>query len=216
MSTMRRAALFDLDGTLFDSLGLWTDIDRRFFAARGIPFPADFFDCIAGLSFKQIAVYTKSRFNLPETPEALMEEWTQMCAAAYENDIQLKPGAERVLKQIKAAGTQMAVVTTLARAQFEPALRRLGVYGLFDAFLVTGEVALSKADGRIYLSTAAALGVQSCDCVVFEDVYEGIQGAKAAGMHVCLVYDVHNINRIEASRQLCDEYIDNWNSYSWS
>ena len=73
-----KAAIFDLDGTLLDSMGVWDQVDIDFLAKRGIEVPADYMGKVAAMQFRQIAEYTIARFGLPDTPEALMQEWDDM------------------------------------------------------------------------------------------------------------------------------------------
>ena len=86
------AAIFDMDGTIMDSLGIWDKIDQDFlFVKRGISVPGNYMDEIAAMSFSEIADYTIKRFNLPDTPEELMQEWTDMAAYDYAHNVWLKP-----------------------------------------------------------------------------------------------------------------------------
>ena len=207
------AALFDLDGTLFDSLGVWADIDRRFFAERGLTMPEDYTASISGLSFIQTAQYTKERFGLTQSPEQIAAIWHEMCREAYVDRVALKPGAAEYLAGLRGAGLKLAVVTTLTEELYAPALKRNGVYDLFDTFATTDETGLHKRTGEIYLLAARRLAVQPRDCAVFEDIIEGIEGAKAAGMTACLVYDRHN-GRLDTAKQLCDHYIETYEGIS--
>ena len=78
-----KAAIFDLDGTLLDSMGVWDQVDIDFLTKRGIEVPADYMGKVAAMQFRQIAEYTIARFGLPDTPEALMQEWDDMVRVAY-------------------------------------------------------------------------------------------------------------------------------------
>lgn len=205
-----KAALFDLDGTLFDSLGIWKDIDTRFFAERGIVIPADYVDCINGMSFRQTAEYTRERFSLSETTDRIVEIWHDMCDRQYTDYVPLKPGAKEYLEKIKTSGALTAVVTTLSERLYTPALKRNGIFELFDAFCTTDESGITKKSGQVYLLAASRLGVKSEDCTVFEDIPEGLMGARAAGMKAILVKDPHN-KRFEAqSLSLCDGVINDY------
>ena len=95
-----RAALFDMDGTLIDSMGVWAHVDEVFFMRRGIPLPEDYARSIAGLSFRQTGEYTKARFQLPESVDDILREWHELCESAYVNDVPLKPHAAEYLKKL--------------------------------------------------------------------------------------------------------------------
>ena len=200
--------MFDLDGTLFDSLGVWAEIDRIFFKQNGLEIPADYAACISGLSFLQTAQYTKDHFGFHQSAEEIANTWQRMCRKEYANHVPLKPGAAEYLQKLKENGVRLAVVTTLTKELYEPALKRNGIFSLFDAFTTTDESGQHKKTGEIYKLPAAKLETEPIDCAVFEDIYEGIQGAKNAGMLGCLVYDRHNASRIDAAKQICDYYIE--------
>ena len=208
------AALFDLDGTLLDSLGVWAKIDRAFFAQNNLEMPLDYAAQISGLSFIQTAEYTKAKFNLKQSAEEIASTWHEMCREEYANSILLKPGAAEYLRKLKSAGKKLAVVTTLTRELYEPVLTRNGIYSLFDVFTTTDETGLHKKTGEIYKLAARRLGIDPERCAVFEDIFEGIEGAKRAGMKACLVYDPHNSGRLESSKAICDHYIATYEGLS--
>ena len=203
------AALFDLDGTLLDSLGVWEKIDREFFAANGLVMPENYAASISGLSFMQTAEYTKEHFGLGLSAEEIARIWHDMCREEYAEHVLLKPCAGDYLLRLKRAGRKLAVVTTLTRELYEPVLRRNGVYDCFDTFATTDETGLHKRTGEVYLLAASRLNVPARECAVFEDIYEGMEGARQAGMCACLVYDKHN-KRLALSKQLCDYYIETY------
>ena len=204
------AALFDLDGTLLDSLGVWAGIDRAFFLQNGLEMPDDYTASISGLSFIQTAEYTKERFHLMQSAKEIAAIWHEMCKYEYAARVLLKSGAAEYLTALKSKGIKLAVVTTLTRELYEPVLTRNKVYHLFDTFATTDESGQDKSGGEVYRLAAKKLHVANEDCAVFEDIYEGIVGAKRAGMCACLVYDRHNARRMEAARQLCDHYIETY------
>ena len=88
-----RAAIFDLDGTLLDSLHILEDIDEEFLQKRGLAVPEGYCETIASMGFLDAAAYAKKRFGFPESPEAIVAEWNDMAAHRYGNVIQMKPGA---------------------------------------------------------------------------------------------------------------------------
>ena len=93
-----KAVIFDMDGTLIDSMQLWRNVDKDFLHSRGLKVPPDLFaELPQGNSFIQTAQYFKDRFGLPDSPESIMQEWTKMVSKHYETDIELKPGAIELL-----------------------------------------------------------------------------------------------------------------------
>ena len=204
-------AIFDLDGTLLDSLSVWDKIDSEFlFNKRGIPVPEDYVHKIAPMSFEETAVYTKKRFNLKETPEELMREWTDMAIYEYSHNIFLKEGAREYLKRLKSEGKKMAVATSSPEIFFKPALVNNGIYNLFDAIANTCEAGVGKTKPDVYLLAAEKCGALSHRCLVFEDVPDAALCAKEAGMMVCGVYDERSAVHKKEMQAICDVYINSF------
>ena len=190
-----KAALFDMDGTLLDSMGVWAQVDEDFFSIRGLVAPDDYGPNLAGKSFMQSAEYTKERFCLPESCEEIVAEWNALCQAQYEHHVALKSGAAEYLRLLKRHGVKIAAATALPEHLFMPALVRNGVADLFDAFTSTEETGTHKRTGDVYMLAAQKLGVAPQDCIVFEDILEGIEGAHKVNMRACAVFDPSHRNR---------------------
>lgn len=205
------AAIFDLDGTLLDSVWVWREVDRAFFEEMGIPEPEDYARSIQGMSFRETAEYTVRRFGLSRTAEALMDAWTRMTAEAYASRVALKPGALQYLRALKQAGVKLAVASANREDLFGPTLRRCGAWELFDAVCTSAEVGdAGKGDGALFLLAAQKLGVAPEACVVFEDTLEGVQGARKAGMGVWAVRDAGNDHHPEKIAALADGVTDDF------
>ena len=183
------AYIFDLDGTLLDSTGIWLDIDVAFLNKRGIHVPADYADKIAHLSFPETADYTIERFDLRESAAAIMQEWMDMAVDAYSHTVQLKPFAKEYLLALKESGAKLAVATSATPVLYVPALRRHGILDLFHAICDAETVGYGKARPDIFLQTAQMLKVSPQDCVVFEDLLVAVKTAKSVDMKVCGVLD---------------------------
>lgn len=202
---MIRAALFDLDGTLVDSLGVWGKVDEMFFRRRGMEIPADYARSIAGMSFMSSAVYTKERFGFPESAREIADEWLEMAKAEYSHNVELKPGTVEFLDMMRDRGVRMCVVTASRRELYEPCLLRNGILDRFEFVLTTDEAGGgSKAEGGIYRAAAERMGVKADQCAVFEDVREGIIGAKKLGMRAYCVVDALSTHDIESIRGIAD------------
>ena len=208
-----RAALFDMDGTLIDSMGVWARVDEVFFARRGLPLPQDYAHSVAGLSFRQTGEYTKARFHLPESVDDILREWHELCESAYVNDVPLKPHAAEYLKKLRGEGVRLAVATALPERLYRPVLLRTGVLPLFDAFASTDEAGESKRSGDVYRLAASRLGAEPAECVVFEDILDGLLGAKAAGMKAVLVRDPAAAGERERALAVCDAAIDGFGDW---
>lgn len=204
-----KAALFDLDGTLLDSMYVWKHVDEVFFASRGLPLPETYAKAIAGMSYLEGAEYTVAHYLPGERPEALVAEWTRLAQIEYAERVPLKPGARQYLRMLKREGVKLAVVTAMPPNLFEPCLMRLGVIDLFDALCSVDHVGgRGKGDGALFLHAAKQLGVEPGDCAVFEDVLTGIQGAKVAGMRAYCVRDSHSAHDFAKMEALADGCVD--------
>lgn len=185
-----KAAIFDLDGTLLDSMGIWDQVDIESLSRRGIDVPDDYTVKVASMQFRQIAEYTIARFDLPDTPEALMEEWDELARELYSTTVEAKPGALDYLTFLKDSGAKIAVATSLPPQLREPALRHVGMFDLFDAIVSVDDANDAGKDRPdVYLLAADRLGVKPADCTVFEDLLIGMRSAKSVGMRVWAVHD---------------------------
>lgn len=199
-----RACIFDLDGTLLDSTGMWARIDVEFLERRGLAAPDDYVDAVASLSFPEAAAYTKQRFALPESAEALMAEWNDMCADFYANRVEMKPGAREYLSVLREKGVRLAVATSLPEALYRPALRRHGIEDWFAVTCSADEVGCGKTRPDLFLLAAERLGAEPGECTVFEDIPEAVRSAKSIGMRVYGVYDEASSAYWEEIRRTAD------------
>ena len=185
-----KAAIFDLDGTLLDSMGVWDRIDEEFLARRGIAVPADYMTTVASMQFAQIADYTIERFGLSDTPAQLMAEWDEMAHVAYATQVQAKPGALEYLGWLASSGARLAIATTLTASLRVPALRHLGLDGFFETVVTPADAGgVGKERPDVYLLAASRLGVAPSDCTVFEDLLAAVRSARGAGMHAWAMLD---------------------------
>lgn len=204
------AAIFDLDGTLLDSMGLWAQIDADFLEKRGIEITGDYIQAITPLGFGEAADYTIARYGLNESSEDIIAEWNQMCRDAYRYRVDLKPDAKECLLYLKGAGIKLGVATALTPDLFKPALENNGVLHLFDAFASLEEVQRGKGFPDIYLLASQRLGVAPGQCMVFEDILAGIAGAKAGGFRTCGVYDLYSAYEWSEIRSVADMCIERY------
>lgn len=205
-----KAAVFDLDGTLLDSMGLWAQIDAEFLAKRGIEATEDYIQAVTPLGFGEAAEYTIARYGLEESSADMIAEWNQMSRDAYRYRVEMKPDARKYLFSLKESGVKLGVATALAPDLFKPALENNGVLQLFDAFASLGEVKRGKGFPDIYLLASHRLGVAPAQCMVFEDISAGIAGAKAGGFRTCGVYDPYSAYEWAEIKGMADMCIERY------
>lgn len=186
------AAIFDLDGTLADSLDVWSRIDRDFFALHGLVLPDDYQDNIKSMDFSKAAEYTKSRFGLELSKDEIMEQWKRMARHEYAENIPMKTGAGKFLRALFGSGLKLGLATASGPELYEPLLERHGVLGCFSALVTTTEAGKDKNHPDVYLMCAERLGCAPDRCLVFEDILPAVLAAKSAGMIVAGVADAHS------------------------
>ena len=205
-----KAVLFDLDGTLVDSMWMWKDIDIEFLNKYGLEFPEDLQDCIEGMSFSETAVYFKDRFKLDLSLDQIKDEWNQMAWYKYTHEVPLKEGALKLLQYLKEHNIKAGIATSNSRELVDLVIQKLGIESYFHSVRTSCEVERGKPYPDIYLLVAKDLGVNPEQCIVFEDVLAGIMAGKSAGAKVCAVYDAHSEKDTKAKKELADYYIESF------
>ncbi|MDE6963679.1 MAG: HAD family phosphatase [Lachnospiraceae bacterium] len=204
------AVLFDLDGTLVDSMWIWQEVDVAYLAGFGIPVPKGLQEDIGGMSFTEGAQYFKDRFKIPDTVEKIKEDWNRMAWDKYTHEVPLKKGAEEFVKYCRQNGIKMGIATSNSRELVENVMQVHGLSEYFDCIVTGCEVERGKPSPDIYLEAARRCKVTSEKCLVFEDIVDGIKAGKAAGMKVCAVDDKSSRASEKEKRKLADYYINDF------
>lgn len=202
-----KAAIFDLDGTLLNSMDVWEEIDIKFLHKRGLTVPDNYVTEICARSFEEAARYTIDLFGLSESVEKIISEWNAMAAYEYAQNVRLTPFAADYLLKLKNMGIRLAVATGLPEELYYPCLENNGIISLFDALCSTEQVARGKEYPDIFQFTAKALGVAPNECIVYEDVLPAVKSAKQAGMTVYGVYDKYSLNNRFEIEAIADGYL---------
>ena len=146
-----KGAIFDLDGTLIDSMDVWEKIDLKFLQKRNITMPKDYIEIVNSMSFEEVAKYTIERFNLRETEEELIKEWNEMAVFEYSHNIKLKPNVKEYLEKLKINNIKIGLATSSPKKLYEPVLKNNGIYDYFNAFTSVEDVKKDKSYPDIYL-----------------------------------------------------------------
>lgn len=203
----KKAVLFDLDGTLVDSMWMWPQIDVEFLGRFGYDCPRDLERAVEGMSFSETAAYFKERFSLPMTLEEIKECWSQMAMDKYRTQVPLKPGALEFLRHCKDQGIATGIATSNGRPIVDAVIEALRIGEYFQEVATACEVEKGKPEPDIYLEVARRLQVAPEDCLVFEDVPAGILAGKRAGMTVLAVEDDFSRELSVEKKALADGYI---------
>lgn len=209
MFTDKKAVIFDMDGTLIDSVWLWHKIDVDFLETCNIAMPADLREIVEGMNFDVCASYFKERFNLPHTCDEIKAQWNSMAEDYYRNKIGLKPYSKELIQKLKSNNYKLAIATSNLRHLADLVLTRNGIIEYFDEIVTSNEVNAEKPKPDVFLKAAQLLNVTPQNCIAFEDTYVGVQSAVNANMYVVAVNDEYTSHK-EKIVKLADTYIDSY------
>ena len=203
-------AIFDMDGTLVDSMPYWKDLAREFLGKHGItPSPA-LLEQIKPMTMSESAALFQETFSLPGTPQGIAQEMNAMMEDHYRRDIPLKPGVKAYLDRLGQQGTTLCVASATAEPLMAACLTRLGVAHHFRFLLSCEEVQAGKDRPDVYFAAARRLGADPAQTAVYEDALYAARTAKAAGFYLVGVYDPSGQHHWDQLSALADETIPNW------
>lgn len=206
----KEAVIFDMDGSLVDSMWVWKEIDIAYLGKFHLTIPEDLQRQIEGMSFTETAVYFKERFSLPCTVEEIKADWNQMAWEMYRTRVMPKPGAIDFLEHCKKQNIKLGIATSNSRPIVDMVLKEREIASYFSCIMTGCEAKKGKPAPDVYLLTAEQLQVAPEKCLVFEDIVSGILAGKAAGMEVCAVEDAYSAYQREEKKKLADYYIQDF------
>ena len=201
---MTKAAVFDLDGVLLDSMGIWNDLGARYLRSLGVTPAEGLNEILFSMSMEQGAEYLHTHYALPQSAAEVGAGIADMLRDFYFYEVPAKDGAAALLAALRngwtgfvsgaqaaltARGVKLAAATSSPREHVTRALERLGLLGYFTRLFTTAEVGVSKHEPTIYLLAAEALHAAPAETLVFEDSLYALKTAKAAGFYTIGVYD---------------------------
>jgi HAD superfamily hydrolase (TIGR01509 family) len=205
-----KGAIFDVDGTILDSMHVWYDVTYRFFENHGLVLSDEKAASYKEMTLNESLPMINEEYGLGMTFDEIYEEYRRMIAAEYRDSIGLKTGVDKYLKRLHEDGVRIAVATSGYEGMCKAAFDRLGILGYIDEYAFSSEVGVNKGQPDIYLLAARRIGVRPEECTVFEDIVLGIDTAKKAGFSACAVYDDTNKGETELLKRLADRYITGW------
>lgn len=200
-------AIFDFDGTLVDSIDVWRVADIEFMSRRGLTMPDDFYEMISHMDLLTASEFIVESVGLNGTADDVAREFLDIVRMEYTEKIPMINGAKEFLLKLKSAGMKLALATASQEELYRPCLKRHGVYGLFDCVVTTDDVKKTKGFPDIYLLAADRLGIRPERCVVFEDIYLGAVGAKAARMTCVGIREEHSRSEWDKLAKTADMFI---------
>lgn len=204
------AVIFDLDGSLVDSMWMWKAIDIEYLKNFGIEPPEDLQKQIGGRSFFETAVFFKDKFGLEDSIEKIGDDWNRMAWDKYTNEVPLKEGVAEFLSACEDRGIKLGIASSNSTELIEQVLFSHNIRKIFSSVKSGTEIQKGKPAPDVYLAVADELQVLPEKCLVFEDLVDGIKAGKNAGMTVVAVSDDYSRHSDDVKRSLADYYIEDY------
>jgi len=203
---MISGAIFDVDGTLLDSMSVWDTIGSDYLRSIGYA-PREGLDrALQAMSLRQAAEHFRREYGAAQSVAEIEDGVNAMLGRFYRERAALKPGAGGFVRALSGQGVRLCIATATDRALVEAALSRCGILGCFEHVLTCAAVGRGKDEPHIYREALASIGGERRSTVVFEDALHAARTAKADGFAVAAVYDGHE-ERQEELRALADVYL---------
>lgn len=186
---MIRGAIFDIDGTLIDSMPLWEDLGGRYLRSLGKIPESGLSDILFPMTIPEGVHYIKSRYRLQKTEEEIWKELKETAKTFYREEVPLKAGAKTLLDFFSRHGITMMLATIGEPELVQSALIRLKVWKYFKGMTTCEDLQTTKRESMIYRKAAEIMGTKPEETLVFEDILQAVQSAKKAGFLVCAVAD---------------------------
>lgn len=204
------AIIFDVDGTIADSMWMWKQIDIEYLGRFGIPLPMDLQKNIEGMSFRETAHYFKEHFEISDSIERMMSDWNEMAAHKYRYEIPLKAGVLKFLEKCRTKGILLGIATSNSAELLSYLLKAHNLENFFDVIITGSDGLKGKPAPDMYLEAAKKLSVDTSKCLVFEDIIPGILAGKRAGMKVCAIDDAYSRDVLAIKKEEADFFIESF------
>lgn len=204
------AAIFDLDGTLLDSMSIWEHLCERYLLSLGKNPDPELNQVISTMTILQACEYLINEYQLDSSPEEIAAMLQSTVKDFYFYEAQLKPGVRDFLAKLSGRGIKMCIATASDRPYVEAALKRCGIFEYFDKIFTCSEIGFSKQSPDIFNTATKFLNTEISKTAVFEDAYFAAQTAKGLGYFVCGVFD-QSEPKTNKLKEIADIYIKDFN-----
>ena len=199
--------IFDLDGTVTDTNGLWVEVDNEFLARRGLRATPEYTDAVSRSIYPIAARFTRDYYRLPDTPEGIMAEWDALAERHYRELAQLKPGAAEFLRQCRGDGIPLILFTACRPSLCQVTLERFQLRELFGHIVYAEELGLEKHDPVCFVRLSELVGAPLEECTLFDDSPDNCAAAARAGMDAVGVFDACYAHRQDEMKAVCRRYV---------
>ena len=206
---MLKGAIFDFDGTLFDSMFIWDTAGEVYLRSVGIEPREDLRKVLKPMSLLQSAQYIRECYQIPLTVEEIMDGVNRTVEGFYFHTVQPKKGVVAFLEQMKKQGVRMCIATATDRYQVKSALKRCGMESFFSEIFTCTDVGHGKDEPIIFQNAMEYLGTTKANTVVFEDAYHAAKTAKADGFITVAIFDSYETKQAEL-HSVSDCFIENF------
>lgn len=205
-----KGIIFDLDGTLIDSIDAWKNVDKMFIEKHGFVYPENMDQRMKALSYKEACQIFLDEFPIDMSIDEVMEDIKCMIENEYKNIIPQKPYAKEFIVAQHRKGVRMCVATACRNDLATSALKRLGIYEYMDFLVTDEEIGKGKDDPLIFTYCAEKMNVSIAETLVVEDSLHCIKSAKQAGFNVMAVYEKTSANHLSEIKETSDIYINSF------
>ena len=206
---MIQGAIFDFDGTLFDSMFIWDTAGETYLRSIGKEPQEELQRILKPMSLYQSAAYLKEQYDIPLSIEDIMSDINQTVENFYFHTVKPKPGVVTFLEELALKSVRMCIATATDRYQVEAALMRCGMRHFFSEIFTCTEVGSGKDQPLIFRKAMEHLGTDRSSTIVFEDAWHAIRTAKDDGFIVAAVYDAHESMQ-RSIRETADIYLTDY------
>ena len=205
---MIAGAVFDVDGTLLDSMSIWDTVGADYLRSIGFKPKENLNEVFKDMSLDQAARYYQTEYGVTLSVEEITEGVNALLEDFYRHRAALKLGAGELVRELSRRGVKLCVATATDRFLVEAALERCGVLSCFGRIFTCGEVGHGKNEPHIFEAALRFLGTVREETLVFDDALYAVRTAKKAGFPVAAVYDSHEKGQAQV-RALADVYLEN-------
>lgn len=199
--------IFDMDGTLLDSMSMWENLGSIYLKSKGIVPPNDIKEIIEAKTLDEAAEYFINTLHIKGTVSQVVEEIVAIIQDKYFNELEMKPKMKELVLSEYNSGSKMCILTTTARELAIAAMARVGILNCFTDIYTPEQLKLSKRTPEIFIKTCEMMGFKPDNTYVYEDALYAAKSAKAAGCKLIVVYDNMQKNDWSELKAMADEII---------